>query len=210
VEKVHDWDVFTELLLATWIRRFTCEDELANEIAEKWFEIITAAFINGKYDNNAYMESYNKVFKKGKVSGGRLIDFVSFYQVSLLSKLDDNKIKGNVLKYIIEHETGIYYMYNNAVKKMPMEFKSKEASSYLHTIEILSEYNMPKLLTFVAEWLNKNAIDGVWDMGKESKDGVNYPLSDTWRNGKDRISDCTYRISKILNVLGNGDRNNVG
>jgi hypothetical protein len=37
-----------------------------------------------------------------------------------------------------------------------------------------------------------------WDMGKESKDGINFPLSDSWKSEKDRIKDCTYRIKKLL------------
>jgi len=36
-----------------------------------------------------------------------------------------------------------------------------------------------------------------WDMGKESKDGINFPLSDSWKSDKDRIKDCTYRINKL-------------
>ncbi|HCC36259.1 MAG TPA: hypothetical protein DEQ14_00830 [Treponema sp.] len=35
-------------------------------------------------------------------------------------------------------------------------------------------------------------------MGKESKDAISFPLSDSWRMEKDRINDCTYRIKKLL------------
>ena len=35
-EKLHDWDIFTSLLLAAWIRRFTADNDNANEIAKKW------------------------------------------------------------------------------------------------------------------------------------------------------------------------------
>jgi hypothetical protein len=35
-------------------------------------------------------------------------------------------------------------------------------------------------------------------MGKESKDGINFPLSDTWKIEENRIKDCTYRINNLL------------
>ncbi|MGI6537913.1 MAG: hypothetical protein ACOX22_06190 [Caldicoprobacterales bacterium] len=34
-EKLHDWDIFTALMLSTWIRRFTKNDYNANDIAKK-------------------------------------------------------------------------------------------------------------------------------------------------------------------------------
>jgi len=37
-----------------------------------------------------------------------------------------------------------------------------------------------------------------WDMGKASKDGINFTLSDSWRTDEDRIKDCTYRINNLL------------
>ena len=53
-EKLHDWDVFTHLMLAAWIRRFTTSDPAANLIAERWAQIIRAAFANGHYRHDAY------------------------------------------------------------------------------------------------------------------------------------------------------------
>jgi hypothetical protein len=38
-------------------------------------------------------------------------------------------------------------------------------------------------------------------MGKESKDGIYFPLSDSWDLKKDRIRDCTYRLKKLLEKI---------
>jgi len=35
-EKRVDWDIFIELMLSAWIRKFTDDDPLANSIAKKW------------------------------------------------------------------------------------------------------------------------------------------------------------------------------
>jgi len=38
-------------------------------------------------------------------------------------------------------------------------------------------------------------------MGKYSKDGISFPLSDSWKNEEDRIKDYTNRIKKILDKI---------
>lgn len=47
-EKTHNWDTFTQLMLSTWIRRFTKDDTSANEVANTWANIISFAFKTGK------------------------------------------------------------------------------------------------------------------------------------------------------------------
>lgn len=34
-KKTHDWAAFIEMVMATWIRRFTLENEWANAVGEK-------------------------------------------------------------------------------------------------------------------------------------------------------------------------------
>lgn len=60
-EKVHDWGVFTPLMLATWIRRFTNENRKADEIAEQWGGVVSSAFKSGRYDHGEYASAYNDV-----------------------------------------------------------------------------------------------------------------------------------------------------
>ena len=59
-----------------------------------------------------------------------------------------------------------------------------------------------KKLKFVAAWLAENrGSDGLWDMGADAKDGIHFPLSDSWRKIEDRKRDCTQRIKRLLNRL---------
>ncbi len=105
-EKLHDWGIFTSLMLSTWIRRFTLEDDFANCIAEKWAEVISDSFISGTYQHNDYLKAYTKVFKMVP-RGGRLVDFVSFYTTSLLSNYLEETIEEAMFDYIISHNAGI-------------------------------------------------------------------------------------------------------
>lgn len=203
-EKLHDWDLFSSLMLSAWIRRFTLKDPLANRTAEQWAEVISNSFNDGTYRHDSYIEAYRRVFKKAP-RGGRFVDFVSFYVVSLLSNILDETTEEAMFDYILSHENGIYYIYGRCLLKTPEDFKSKQSSRFIAAIELLSEYKNTKCkekLKYVAEWLYRNREpDGSWDLGSNVKDGVYLPLSDSWRTAETRKKDCTYRIEKLLENL---------
>lgn len=48
--------------------------------------------------------------------------------------------------------------------------------------------------------MNKNE-KGQWDLGAGAKDGIYFPLSDSWRKQDYRIADCTERITKFLQQI---------
>lgn len=202
-EKTHNWDIFTDLILSTWIRRFTKDISIANKIADIWASIITSAFSNDFYSNQEYVLACNQAFSQ-KVWGDRLMDFVNFYHVSLISDCLDVKTEKLVFDYILNYENGIYYMsIDKAACELPEVFESKNASRFLRVTELLTEYknNLYKL-DYVVDWLNKHRNqDGKWDMGASSKDNISFPLSDSWRSKENRVNDCTYRINKLLNKI---------
>ena len=204
-EKLHNWNVYTKLMLSTWIRIFTDENKAANKTAAKWRDIISAAFKNSLYDHSEYAVAYERIFGiKLNLKAGRLVDFVHFYPISLLTNFLDKAIEGKYFKYILEHDSGMYYVYNNKLRDIP-PFQSRNASFYLGAIELLSKYDNPECkrqLQFVVKWLRENILtNNEWDMGKEAKDGVNFPLSDSWKTDRLRIEDCTYRINGIVKSL---------
>jgi hypothetical protein len=188
-------------MLASWIRRFTLNDNAANDLAEKWAQIINKAFNNGKYDHELYKETYRKAFGVKMVHENISI----LYLVSIITNLLDKNIEKYYFKYILEKDTGIYYINNKILAKTPEMFKSKETNSYLRAIELLAKFNNPeckKQLKFIKKWLKENMTENKeWDLGKEAKDGINFPLSDSWKTDENRIKDCTYRINKLLEKI---------
>ncbi len=201
-EKTHNWDIFTELMLSTWIRKFTSFDEIANKVASKWAEIITNTFSSGRYNHNDYNNTYCEIFGE-KPRGGRLVDFVSFYQISILSNMLDEEIEKIMIDYVINHKNSIYYIYDKPISQLPKLFMSREASRYISAIELLSNYRYSRdKLYFVVDWLNDNRNNnGKWDMGGEVNDKIYFPLSDNWRRKSTREQDCTYRIQKLIDKL---------
>jgi len=200
VEKVHDWHVFLSLILSAGIRRFTDDNPVANEVAEQWAEIVTAAFAEGSYNYDKYVDAYKRVLKP---SGGRIIGIENYYPVSLLCDCLDEKTECAFVEHLLNFNNGIYYIYNGMLAVPPQEFQSKNASRYLGAIELLVRYKHARhKLSFVADWLNANRNEnGKWDMGKTVNDKLYFPLSDDWRKSETREADCTERIEKILSCL---------
>jgi hypothetical protein len=202
-EKKHDSKTYGDLMLATWIRLFDSENKTAYVIAKKWANIINSAFQNGVYSNEAYVSTYEAEFIKLNPKAGCLADFVVFYQLALLPGLLDSEVENAMLDYVLSHARGIVYIYNSPVNVLPEMFASKKASWYLSAIELLAVYDSaPQKLGFVARWLLDNRdADGMWDMGVTAKDGIHFPLSESWRKPEDRRRDCTARIKKLIERL---------
>jgi hypothetical protein len=201
-EKLHDWDIFSSLMISTWIRRFTKDNDMANRLAEKWATVISSAFISGEYSHDEYVKAYHEILGM-KPKGGRLIDFVNFYPVSLTADMFEKKTEGKVFDYILNHKEGVYYLYNSALSVLPDTFASKKSSHYLAAIEILTAYKTNlKKLGFVCDRLMSNRNEnGKWDMGGSVNDKVYFPLSDSWRRTEIREMDCTYRVQKLLDSI---------
>lgn len=199
-EKVHDWELFTQLMLSTWIRIYEPDNETALSFAKRWAKVIEYAFKDGAYDNSAYLVAYKNEFSS-KPRGAREVDFVDFYHVNLLQGVLSEKTENLMLDYIMTK--GIYYIYGSPLNQLPGEFASRETSSYLAAIEILSGYKLAKnKLGFVAKWLEANRDEnGQWDLGAKANDNLYFPLSDSWRRDEYRKADCTERIEAILEKI---------
>ena len=203
-EKLHDWTLFTHLMFSAWIRRFTRDNDAVSDLAKRWAQVVTAAFVSGEYDHEAYISAYITNFSM-KPRGGRLVDFSQFYMLSLLAGELDAKTQQTMVRYILNKPDGIYYVYEGRIAELPDSFEGKKASRYLGAIELLAGYEEARdELAFIADWLEINRNEnGRWDMGKDAKDGVYFPLSDDWRKKETREADCTERVERLMGKLRN-------
>lgn len=201
-EKTQNWELFTKLMLSAWIRVFDPDNEPAYEFAKRWANVMEKAFESGTYVYDAYLNAYICEFAD-KPKGGRKIGFADFYHVQLLQGVLSEQTEQRMLDYIIANPSGIYYIYDKPLIKLPEVFASKEASRYLAAVEILAGYQFAKdRLDFVADWLESNMDEkGQWDLGVKANDNVYFPLSDSWRKAEYRKADCTERIAAVLQKL---------
>lgn len=201
-EKKHDWPLFEKLMLSAWIRLFEPENEIALEVARQWAFVADRAFRSGRYnegdDRGAFCEQFGRKPKSGFETG-----FGMFYHAVLLQGVLSPATEDLLLDYYITRPEGIYYIYDKCLGILPETFASKKTSYYLAAVEALAEYQQAReKLQFVAKWLIRNRDEcGSWDLGTGVKDGVYFPLSDSWRKQEFRISDCTERISSLLQKI---------
>lgn len=201
-EKTHDWPLFEKLMLSAWIRLFDPENEIALEIAGQWAVIAEKAFGSGQYNKNDDMEAFYEQFGR-KPKSGFETGFGMFYHAVLLQGVLTPATESRLLDYYISRPEGIYYVYDGCLGKLPENFASGETSLYLAAAEVLAGYKQAReKLGFVADWLVSNQNeDGSWDLGAGVKDGIYFPLSDSWRRKEVRISDCTERIGRLLQEI---------
>lgn len=203
-EKLHDWDIFTSLMLAARIRLFAEECEAANATAQQWADILTAAFRTGEYNHEHYLAAYRAAFgQTPPKKAGRLVDFVHFYPIALLPGFLDAETEAAAVRHILQHEGGLYYIYEKPLHRLPETFASLQASRFLAAIELLARWPAAKeQLSFVKDWLLQNRdADGGWDMGAAAKDNLHFPYADSWRRAEVRRADCTRRIRRLLDTL---------
>lgn len=198
-EKTHDWPLFEKLMLSAWIRLFEPENEIAMEVARKWAFIAERAFRGGQYSKEDDVEGFQQQFGR-KPKSGFETGFGMFYHAALLQGVLSAETESLLLDYYLSRPEGIYYIYNKCLGSLPETFASRETSSYLAAIELLSGYRQAReKLKFVVRWLETNKDEnGKWDLGAGAKDGIYFPLSDSWRKQEFRIADCTERINHIM------------
>jgi len=205
-EKVLNWDAFEAHMMSTWIRRFEPDDPAALDVARMWADIVTPSFRSGIFDEAVYAYEYRKCIPELN-KGERLISLPQFYMVNLLKDMLDMETESRFIDFIINNAGGIYYVYNNKIADLPVDFTAKLTTFYLSALEQLAGYRLAgDKLGYAVQWILDNRDEnGEWDLGIQAKDGANFPLSDSWRKPEDRKRDCTLRIMKLLNKLGVGD-----
>lgn len=204
IEKKHDSKTYGDTMLAAWLHIFDSDNQASLDIARKWTEIIGSAFETAQYNHDRYSAAYEAVIgKKLNPKAGCLANFVVFYQIALTSGCFDKRTEAAVFDYIIKYPSGIGYIYDRPIAELPEAFMSRQTVRYLAAIELLAGFggNRDKL-SFIVDWLNKNKDEnGQWDLGSKAKDGIYFPLSDSWRTDECRKADCTERIQKLLNTI---------
>ncbi|GAB6109500.1 hypothetical protein [Fusibacter bizertensis] len=200
-EKKHDWELLTRLFVSTWIRMIDSTNNIANLEAEKWAKVVSAGFVDEVFNKSKYTEAYKEILnpEKGKIIWG----FQNFYLISLLQKLLSSTVESKFLDYILEYESGIYYIYDKKLLTPPKKFSTKQSLKFITAHSLLSKYDgYSSKSSLVKEWLfESRGEDGLWDFTSSTKDGVYLPLSNNWRKSINRKYDSTYIVMKLLNNI---------
>ena len=198
-EKAINWSAFEALMFASWLRVFDCEDPDAEPVAELWAEFVRWSLVDGVFDGDAYEATYRQRIPKLD-RNERVIWPAQFYVVNLVRGLLDESTDRRFVSHLLGNPSGMLYVYDEQISVRPAEFASLRTSRWLAALEQIAGYaSAPALLARDLRWIAQNqGPDGVWDLGPRSRDGVYFPLSDSWRDPADRKRDCTARIRALF------------
>ena len=199
-----DWPLFLRTMFAANMKLFSPGHEAASAIASEWAGVIEKAFSSGVFNQEKYDEAYGAVLRPKSKKIDYFKSFVNFYPIALLPGLLPPETERLMLEHVLNYPGGIYYVgYNRPLTALPPVFASLETSRCIASFELLSNFATSReKLSFAVDWLNANKDErGQWDLGPKAKDGIYFPLSDSWRDAGDRKADCTRRIGALLNKL---------
>jgi hypothetical protein len=209
IEKSPNWSVNRPRLIATDILRFDRANKIALGIAKRWVSVMEQACVNGTVDFDVYLSCYLNEFgiplmknaDKAKKQCGN--DICNYFPAVMYAGLLTERAENAWLDYLLHYQGGMYYVYEKQLNTPPAEFASKQTSYWLAALEVIAEYRLAsEKLGFAVDYLMQNQLaPGVWDLGQQAKDGIYFPLSDSWRKAEDRQRDCTQRIQKLLDKL---------
>lgn len=194
-----DWAMFEPLMLAAWIRRFAPEQPDALTFARRWAKVAEAAFAAGRYDEAAWNAAYETEFHRQERHPAPM-GLWAFYHGMLLPGVLTPETENALVRHILH--TGMYYVCDRPLIHPPADMASRDASRWLYALDVLAAFrHARRQLDFAAAWLHLNAADGQWDFGPSAKDGISFPLSDSWRTPVQRRADCTERVQGFLDKI---------
>lgn len=195
-----DWAMYEPLMLGAWIRRFDPEQPDALAFACRWARVAEAGFASGSYDESAWNEAYEAEFRR-KARHPRPLGFSALYHTMLLPVLLSPCAEEALVRHVLQ--TGMYYICPRSLAHPPAAFASRETAFWLEALALLAAFPSTRThLTFAQAYLYMNVgPDGAWDLGASARDGVHFPLADSWRSAEVRKADCTSAIRRFMEML---------
>jgi len=200
VEKKHDWDLLTQLFVATWLEKLAVEDSGKDKMIEKWTEIVSEAFDNKGYSFDRYVKIYDHVMCG---TPGKSKWFTeNFYVVSLLAGKLSKEVSRNFANHLLNNEKGIYYIHPGPLEGFPTNLKTKQMVRHIHAMSLVKgiDPNNPVFDLYKQHLETFRDNDGFWDFSGKGKDGMNLPYAENWRKQLDRKLDSTLYVLRFLNT----------
>ncbi len=193
-----EWPIGIDLVTAARLGQIDPDNPAVIATVDQWKTILNAAFATPDFDEVLYEEAFENCFHQHPARGASL--GLSGYILLLMRNRLPYDLEKRVVDHLLHHTRGIYLINNRSLQHLPFEFPSKESMRFIAALELLAYYpTAGDLLEKAAKWLWEQVnSEGVWDFGKFGRDGLELPLSKSWRKPWSREIDCTVRILGIM------------
>jgi hypothetical protein len=186
-----------QLVTAARLRSLDPLNPLALAVADQWARIIQAAFVDGDFDAAQIDEASEAVFGESLPANCPLC--FSSYQLLLLRERLPYAVEKSWINYVVQRSRGVAYLTNRSLNYMPLLFPSQEAMRYIAVMDHLAWYpSAADVLQQSINWLWDQQRDCIWDFGQVGRDGLELPLSSSWRILHNRAVDSSTRAMAIL------------
>ncbi|HHY81655.1 MAG TPA: hypothetical protein GX505_03120 [Clostridiales bacterium] len=199
-------EMFVPLISAAMLSLIEPNSNLLDSHRKRWAYFAETAFSRGYYDKESETRAQHEYFGfKTK----RIIPSFGYYSLILLAPTDkecylSDKTDLSLVEYCMNCAEQIYYVYNCRLSDMvPIGIRRRDSRDFCHwlrALSLISQFNgWKKYKDKYIEWiLTQRNGEGFWELpGKPVL--FNFPLSNSWRNRKNRVIDSTIMVLRFLN-----------
>jgi len=199
-EKNDRWQTGMRLFLASTLSLLYSEHPILNDDRKLWYEIVKRAFQSGKYREKDEIDAHAEL--TGATVKDSYLVLNNRYQLNILGSIPgalSKELELALLQWLWEKPDGIGYLQIPLNQTPPA--KSGQFDRWLTSLEMLARL-FPTWIHFSQSsikwlWEHKNE-EGCWDFGPRLSSSSYLPLSDSWRNKRNRLFDWTTRILILM------------
>lgn len=192
-------EIFMPVASAAILSLIEPDSPLLTSYIELWKGFAEKAFEDGCYNFDKEVEAQ---FEHFHVKTKRIVPFYNYYVTLLLTSRKNTlsmKMDRSITDFCMNKEDGMYYIYDrNPSSRIPIQ-DTKNYYPWLRCLSILSRFkHWDEYKNTYYDWVwGQRNPDGFWDLIKKPR-GFSFPLSDSWRNEKNRMIDRTIFVLRFL------------
>lgn len=191
-------DEAMRLVIAARMSEIVPDHPYVVEYADILIKIMEAAFAPGYFDEGQMREASEDLMGMQLDSDCQIC--FSLYPLILLRGRVNYELEQRWMDHLFTKRRGVYLVNNRSLVHLPLVFPSEESMRYINAIDLLSWY--PAAMSHLdnaRDWLwDQITGNGLWDYSSYGRDGLELPLSRSWRDPVNRQIDSTVRTLVIL------------
>ena len=199
-EKNDRWQTGERLFLASTLSLIHPDHPILNDDRKLWHAIARRTFQSGKYSEQDEIAAHAEL--TGATVKDSYLVLSSRYQLNILGSIPgtlSEELETALLRWLWDKPGGIGYL--TVSLNRPPPTKPGPFDRWLASLEMLARL-FPTWVRFARpsiEWLEKlRSAQGHWDFGPKPSSISCLPLSDDWRDRRDRVFDWTTRVLILL------------
>jgi len=199
-ERNNRWETGKKLFAAATLARICPTLRILDKTWDLWATIAEHTFTSGRYDGEAEMRAH-EMLTGADVKDSYLV-LNNRYSLALLGSRAarlPKTVENALVDWVWHRSDGVGYL-EIPLTNPPSRYTAGMLDRLFTSLELLSHFpSTLRLAESVIGWLwAQRSSDGLWDFGPRASFSVYFPLSQNWRNVKQRQHDWSTRVLALL------------